>query len=166
MMRMRSPLIDFAKDRSGAALVEFALVLPFLLLVSFVSIDGLRLMWAYQAATAGVHEAVRYLGRVVPGDICETGGSLASYEATLQTMVGRDSEGRSVFSGDAAVTALRTSLTCVTGAALRQARVPVATVSVDLRLNLPFHGILGRMGGPSAGTVTARIEEQTRVFGL
>lgn len=165
-MRSLAKASRFAAAQSGAALVEFALVLPFLLIVSFVSIDGLRLMWAYQAATAGVHEAARYLARVAPGDICETGGTLTSYEPTLVNMVGRDSAGASVFSRDATVTALRTNLTCVTDAALRQARVPIATVSVDLRLNLPLHGILSRVGGPNAGTVTTLIEEQTRVFGL
>lgn len=165
-MRISLPVRRFAAARSGAALVEFALVLPFLLIVSFVSLDGMRLMWAYQAATAGVHEAARYLARVAPGDICDTGGTLTSYETTLRSMVGQDSQGRSVFSTDATVTALRTSLTCVTDAALRQARVPVATVSVDLRLNLPLHEILSRVGGQNAGTITTRIEEQARVFGL
>ena len=165
-MRFLLPLKRFKAGRSGAALVEFALVLPFLLIVSFVSLDGMRLMWAYQAATAGVHEAARYLARVAPGDICDTGGTLTSYETTLLSMVGRDSDGRSAFSTDATVTALRTSLACVTDAALRQARVPVATVSVDLRLNLPLHGILSRVAGDNAGTITTRIEEQARVFGL
>ena len=156
----------FATEASGAALVEFALVLPFLLIVSFVSIDGMRLMWAYQAATAGAHEAARYLARVAPPDLCDTGGSLAGYETTLRTLVGTDPQGRSVFSRDATVTAVRASLTCVTDASLRQARVPVATVSADLRLNLPLHGILQRIAGDDAGTLTTRIEEQARVFGL
>lgn len=161
------PLIRrFVTDRSGAALVEFALALPLMILVSFISIDGLRLMWSYQAATAGVHEATRYLARVAPGDICETGGTLTSFDATLFTIVDGAGSGESVFSRDAELLGVTTSLTCVADAGLRQARVPVVTVSADLQMFLPLHQVFSRLTGPNAGIFTARIEEQARVYGL
>lgn len=167
------PLIRrFAQDRSGAALVEFALALPLMLIVSYISIDAMRLMWSYQAATAGVHEATRYLARVAPGDICETGGTLTSFDTTLLAMIQRASDeegpgsGESVFGRDAEILGVTTSLSCVADAGLRQPQVPVVTVSADLEMFLPFHLLLQRVAGPDAAIFTARIEEQARVYGL
>ena len=37
----------FSKEESGAALVEFAILLPMMLLVFAVIIEGGRLMWSY-----------------------------------------------------------------------------------------------------------------------
>ncbi|WRH63454.1 MAG: TadE/TadG family type IV pilus assembly protein [Fuscovulum sp.] len=156
----------FANDRSGAALVEFALALPLIILVSYISIDGLRLMWSYQAATAGVHEATRYLARVAPGDICETGGTLSSFDAALFTMVDGAGGGQSVFGRDAELLGVTTSLRCVADAGLRQPQVPVVTVSADLRMFLPLHLVLSQLAGTDAAVFTARIEEQARVYGL
>ncbi len=156
----------FAKDRSGAALVEFSLALPLMLLVSYISFDGLRLMWSYQAATAGVHEATRYLARVAPGDVCETLVSLSDFDETLFGIVEGAAGGGSVFGRDAELLTVTTSLTCVDDAGLRQAQVPVVTVSADLRLFLPFHLLLSRLSGTDAAIITTRIEEQARVYGL
>ena len=164
--RLAPRLHRLATDRSGAAMVELALSLPLMLLVCFISLDSLRLMWTFQAATAGVHEATRYLARVAPGDICTAGGTLAGHEPTLVTLVGGASGGGSVFNAEVQLLSLATRLDCVTDAGLRQAEVPVATVTVDLRLPLPLHGLLSRIGGDGAGTITARIEEQARIFGL
>lgn len=156
----------FATDRSGAALVEFALALPLMILVSYISIDGLRLMWSYQAATAGVHEATRYLARVAPGDICETGGTLSAFDAALFGIVEGAGGGESVFGRDAQLLGVTTSLSCVADAGLRQTQVPVVTVSADLRMFLPLHLVLSRLAGTDAAIITARIEEQARVYGL
>jgi hypothetical protein len=156
----------FAQDRSGAALVEFALALPLMILVSYLSIDGLRLMWSYQAATAGVHEATRYLARVAPGDICETGGTLSGFDAALFDIVEGAGGGDSVFGRDAELLSVVTSLSCVADAGLRQPQVPVVTVSADLRMFLPLHLVLTRLAGTDAANVTTRIEEQARLYGL
>lgn len=164
--RLAQLLHRFAADRSGAAMVEFALALPLMLTVSFVCIDGLRLMWTFQAATAGVHEAARYLARTAPGDICLTGASLSGTEPALVTIVGGANGGGSVFNDEVELLSLSTTLTCVADAGLRQAQVPVATVTVDLRLPLPLHGLLSRVAGTDAATITARIEEEARVYGL
>lgn len=160
------PIRRFADDRSGAALVEFALALPLIILVGYVSIDGLRLMWSYQAATAGVHEATRYLARVAPGDICETGGTLTSFDTALFDIIDGAGGGESIFGRDAELMGVTTSLSCVADAGLRQAQVPVVTVSADLRMFLPLHLVLSRLAGTDAAVYTARIEEQARVYGL
>lgn len=166
MARFLSPLRRFRDDRSGAALVEFALTLPLMLIVSFVCLEGLRLMWSFQAATSGVHEAARYLARVAPGDVCATGASVAGYETTLRTIVGRSRDGNSIFGQQVELVSLTATLDCVTGTGLRQATVPVATVTADVRMELPLHSIFSRVVSPEAGTYVARIEEQARVYGL
>ena len=165
-MPLFPPIRRFADDRSGAALVEFALALPLIILVGYVSIDGLRLMWSYQAATAGVHEATRYLARVAPGDICETGGTLTSFDTALFDIIDGAGGGESIFGRDAELLGVTTSLSCVADAGLRQAQVPVVTVSADLRMFLPLHLVLSRLAGTDAAVYTARIEEQARVYGL
>lgn len=154
----------FRDDRSGTALVEFALSLPLMVIVSYLSIDGMRMLWAYQAATSGVHEAARYIARVAPGDICTTGGSLAGYETTLRGIVASETGGTSIFSRDARLVSLTTRLDCVTGTGLRQPVVPVATVSVDIEMFLPLHRVFSAVANP--GTFTAQIEEQSRIYGL
>lgn len=161
-----SPFRRFRDDTSGAALVEFAISLPLMLIVSMVCIDGLRLMWSFQAATSGVHEAARYLARVAPGDVCTAGASVASYETTLRTIAGQSRDGNSVFGSQVELVSLSASLDCVTGTGLRQATVPVATVRADVRMELPFHNLFSRVVSPDAGTYTARIEEQARIYGL
>lgn len=166
MGRIRTCLHRFCRARSGTALVEFALALPLMVVVSYVSIDGLRLMWSFQAATAGVHEAARYIARVAPGDICATGGSLAGYQDALRVMVGQSRDGAAVFGRDARLVSLEARLDCVTGAGLRQAVVPVATVRAEVALFLPMHRLLAGLGAPGAAVFTARIEEQARIFGL
>lgn len=157
----------FRNDRSGTALVEFALSLPLMVLVSFVSIDGLRLMWSFQAATSGVHEAARYLARVVPGNACAPPVvSLSDYEARLRGIVGQSADGTSVFGPRVELVSLTARLDCVTGTGLRQSTVPVATVSAEVRMLLPLHRVFSRAGAPDAATYTARIEEQARIYGL
>lgn len=164
MERLAHRIRRFRDERSGAALVEFALSLPLMVLVSYLSIDGLRLMWSYQAATSGVHEAARYIARVAPGDICTTGGTLTGYQTALTAIVGQSSDGASIFSRDARLVSLTTRLDCVTGTGLRQPVVPVATVSVDIEMLLPLHRVFSAVA--SSGTFTARIEEQARIYGL
>ena len=58
-------------------MVEFAILLPILLLVFAVIVEGGRLMWSYQTVVAGVRDATRYVARAAPANICSTGGSLA-----------------------------------------------------------------------------------------
>lgn len=164
MGHLRNHLRRFRRDTSGTALVEFALSLPLMVLVSYISIDGLRMMWSYQAATSGVHEAARYIARVAPGDICTTGGSLSGYETALRDIVSQSSGGNSIFSRDARLVSLTTRLDCVTGTGLRQPTVPVATVSADVEMRLPLFRVLSTVANPV--TYTARIEEQARIYGL
>jgi Flp pilus assembly protein TadG len=57
----------------GAALVEFALILPLLLLLTFMTTEFGRAMYQYNTLTKNVRDAVRYLSMQTPGThIAET----------------------------------------------------------------------------------------------
>lgn len=51
----------------GVALVEFALVLPFLLLLTFIATEFGRAMYQYNALTKSARDATRYLTTQMPG---------------------------------------------------------------------------------------------------
>ncbi len=53
--------------QKGVALVEFALILPFLLLLSIMAIEFGRAIWEYNILTKSVRDAARYLSIQTPG---------------------------------------------------------------------------------------------------
>jgi Flp pilus assembly protein TadG len=55
------------KRQKGVALVEFALILPFLLLLSITAAEFGRAIWQYNTLTKSVRDAVRYLSIQTPG---------------------------------------------------------------------------------------------------
>jgi hypothetical protein len=55
------------RKQQGVALVEFALVLPFLLVLSIVTFEYGRAVWQYNTLTKSVRDAARYLSLQTPG---------------------------------------------------------------------------------------------------
>ena len=55
------------KKQKGVAIVEFALVLPFLLLLTFITTEFGRAIWEYNTLTKSVRDASRYLSLQQPG---------------------------------------------------------------------------------------------------
>jgi Flp pilus assembly protein TadG len=53
--------------QKGVALVEFALILPFLLLLSITAAELGRAIWEYNTLTKSVRDAARYLSIQTPG---------------------------------------------------------------------------------------------------
>ena len=53
--------------QKGVAIVEFALILPFLLLLTFLTTEFGRAVWEYNTLTKSVREAARYLSIQTPG---------------------------------------------------------------------------------------------------
>lgn len=56
------------RRQAGVALVEFALILPFLLLLSITAVELGRAIWQYELLTKSVRDAARYLSLQTPGD--------------------------------------------------------------------------------------------------
>ena len=53
--------------QNGVALVEFALILPLLLLLTFITTEFGRAVYQYNTITKSVRDAVRYLSTQTPG---------------------------------------------------------------------------------------------------
>lgn len=68
-----------SQKQKGVALVEFALVLPFLLLLSVVAIDFGRAIWEYNTLTKSVRNAARYLSIQTPGTNVDVARNLMIY---------------------------------------------------------------------------------------
>jgi Flp pilus assembly protein TadG len=54
--------------QKGVAIIEFALILPFLLLLSFFTIEFGRAIWQYNTLTKSVRDGARYLSTQPPGN--------------------------------------------------------------------------------------------------
>lgn len=153
----------FLRDETGAQLLEFAIVLPLMLLIFGVIIEGARLMWSYQAVVSGVRDATRYLARIAPRDLCSTGGSVGSYASLLTTIVGSASDGGTILPSGVTVTAVVPSLSCPTGT-FRSDEAPIVTVRADVEVTFPFAGLFEFAGG-SRPTLDTSVSDQSRVYG-
>jgi Flp pilus assembly protein TadG len=162
-MNLLRQITRFRRADDGVALVEFAVVLPMMILVFAVIIEGSRLMLAYQAAIAGVRDAARYLARVVPSDVCATGGSVSGYATTLRTIVATSTSGTSVLPTSVTVNSVTPTLACVAGT-YRVSPAPVATVTASITVAYPFAGVWGLFGA-SLPTKTTTVTDRARVFG-
>jgi hypothetical protein len=169
-MAMRNLLHRFRRSQDGTALVEFALSLPLILVVSYGTIDSMRLFWSYQAAVAGVRDAARYVARVAPDNICTSSASLAGELAgrgvVPATIIDSTIGGGALYTGGVTIGNVNATITCVSALGLRQSVVPVARITADLSIAMPFTGILTLVGGAGFGTLTTTIVEDARVFGL
>ncbi|MBE9477101.1 MAG: pilus assembly protein [Proteobacteria bacterium] len=158
-----TPIKRFIDDCDGVVLVEFAILLPMLLLVFAIMIEGSRLMWSYQSTISAVRDATRYLARVAPVDICSSGGSVAGYSGDLMTIIAKNIDGTTIFPTGITVDAVVPTLTCTSGA-FRVNPAPVVQVSASITVNFIFGAIFSLSGG-SLSSVTTTISDQSRVFG-
>lgn len=150
-------------DEAGSVLVEFAILMPMLLLVFAVIIEGGRLMWSYQTVIAGVRDASRYLARTTPEDICNSGGSVAGATSALEDIVRQSIDGVSLFPSGITVNSVTPTLSCVVGS-YRVSPAPIAQVSASLTVTFPFSGLFS-FAGQSLGQITTTIRDQSRIFG-
>lgn len=153
----------FRKDESGATLLEFALVLPMMLLIFGVIIEGGRLFWSYQTTISGVRDAARYLARAAPNDVCTTGASVAGYSGQLLTIVRQSSSGANLFPGGVTVTSVTPSYVCITGS-YRGGTVPIATVTANLTVTFPFSGLFTFFGS-NLTTLNTTVTDRNRIYG-
>lgn len=157
---------QFWRREEGAVLVEFAITLPLILILAFLSVESMRLFWSYQAVIAGVRDATRYLARVAPADLCTSGGSVTGYAPQLKAIVETTIGGAALFPAGVTVTSLTSTHTCITSLGLRQASVPVTTVSANVSITMPFSQVLRVIGATPAATLTTTVRDQARVYGL
>ncbi|MBT9476796.1 TadE family protein [Polaromonas sp.] len=73
------------KRQKGVALVEFALILPLLLLLSMITTEFGRAMYQYNTLTKSVRDASRYLSLQTPGTKITEARNLMVYGNTAGT---------------------------------------------------------------------------------
>lgn len=162
-IRPFAPVTRFRRDETGAILVEFGIVMPFMILMLAVIFESGRMLWSYQVTVAGVRDAARYLARIAPIDICLNGGNLNGYTTTLMDIVEKDASQNSLFPTYVSITSVTPSLTCVVGT-YRVNPAPVGTVTANLTIEFPFSGIMSYFGG-GLSTINATVSDQSRIFG-
>jgi hypothetical protein len=162
-------LRGFGKDRSGAAMVEFAISLPILLLVTAVVIEGSRITWTHQAAASGVRDAARFLSRITPANLCDDATGVNNYpteygaRATEIVAARVGAPDTRVLPGGVDVIGVIPSVDCV-DVDYQTADVAVVEVRVRLQITFPFAGAFDFFGEPLAPLVT-EISDESRVFG-
>lgn len=159
----KSILKRFRRSEDGVALVEFAIVLPMMLLVFAVIIEGGTLLVSYQSAITGVRDATRYLSRVVPVNVCSSGGSVAAHTGKLTSIVNQTITGGSVFATGVTVNSVTPTLACNTGT-YRASPVGIATVTANVTVTYPFAGVFSLFGF-TLSPVTTNVTDSARIFG-
>lgn len=138
------------------------MVLPMMLLVFSLIVEGGRMLISYQSAIAGVRDATRYLSRVVPPGTC-TSAAVTAHAAKLTTIVSHTATNNSVFDSAVVVNSVTPSATPHTGS-YRISPVCVASVTANVTINFPFGTIFGWFGG-SVASITTNVTDSARVFG-
>ncbi len=140
------------------------MVLPMLLILFGVIIEGGRLFWSYQTTIAGVRDAARYLARAAPNDVCTTGASVAGFSGQLTTIVQQSSSGTGLFPGGVTINSVTPSYVCVTGS-YRGGTVPIATVTANVTVTFPFSNLFTLFGGGGLGSMTTNVTDRNRIYG-
>jgi Flp pilus assembly protein TadG len=65
--------------QQGAALIELALAIPFMILLSMIVIEFGRALYEYNTVTKSVRDAVRYLSTKTPNTVCGDAKNLVVY---------------------------------------------------------------------------------------
>ena len=164
----------FRNENSGAAMVEFAIALPLLLLVLAIVVEGSRITWIHQVAASGVRDASRYLARTEQSSVCNSTAGVQAFNNN--TAIAARAQEIVTSSVDLTNTILPTgvrnvvvnhTLQCTsvdftgTGTTL----VPVIQVAVTLTIDFPFGGVFDLFGDPLAPLTTV-VADESRVYGI
>ncbi|MEN2429859.1 TadE/TadG family type IV pilus assembly protein [Comamonas sp. F1-6] len=68
--------------QQGAALIELALSIPFMIMLSMIVIEFGRALYEYNTVTKSVRDAVRYLSAKTPNTLCPDAQNLVVYGTT------------------------------------------------------------------------------------
>jgi len=67
------------REQQGAALIELALAIPFMILLSMMVIEFGRALYEYNTVTKSVRDGVRYLSTKTPNTLCADARNLVVY---------------------------------------------------------------------------------------
>ena len=171
-MRVAQIFRRFRRDRSGATAVEFAILMPIMMVCFGAIVEGARIYWNYQSAVSGVRDAARYLARVTDPEIC--GGAASTTAANLPNgvtvateIIARNvgSGATNLFPAAVAVDGIQATYTCP-DLNLRTDPTPVAQVQATLTVDLPFGAVFEFFGRRDNAQMTSTVIDQSRIYGL
>ena len=167
---IRKPISAFLEDRSGAAMVEFAIALPLLLLVLAVVVEGSRIGWTHQAAASGVRDASRFIARIAESNICNDAAAQSTFTDDYATdasdivtlRVGSADE--QILPGGVNVISVTPTVRCE-AVTYNASGIPIVEVRARLEIEFPFGGVFDLFGDPLE-PLTTEISDQSRIFGI
>lgn len=168
---LQKKLRTFCADRSGTALVEFAIALPLLLLIIGTIIEGSRIAVIHQSTAAGVRDAARLIARVAPDDYCTNSStSVPSFntEASKIVMDRYRRPGERVLPSGVNVIGVEAVLGCV-DVDYSDDDVPMVFVIATIQISFPFGGAFKFFCSEEPcglDPLTAVVSDQSRVFGI
>lgn len=169
---VRNKARGFAGDRAGATAVEFAILMPIMLVCFGAIVEGARIYWNYQSAITGVRDAVRYLARVTDVEICGGATSLTPVDLPDGDSTARRIIERNVGTGSAnlfptavRIDAVQASFICP-DLNLRTRPTPVAQVQATLTVDLPFGAVFEFFGPRRNSQMISTIVDQARIYGI
>ncbi|MEO0917187.1 MAG: TadE family protein [Pseudomonadota bacterium] len=159
------------RDQRGATAVEFAIVMPIMMVCFGAIVEGARIYWNYQSAVSGVRDAARYLARITDPMVC-TGPSttpvaIPGGAARAQDIIARNvgTGATNLFPAAVTVTDVQARYTCP-DLNLRSDPTAIAEVRATLTVQLPFSAVFEFFGNRSNTEMVSIVSDQSRIYGL
>ncbi|MEO1538156.1 MAG: TadE/TadG family type IV pilus assembly protein [Pseudomonadota bacterium] len=166
----------FRQTERGATVVEFAILMPIMLVCFGAIVEGARIYWNYQAAVSGVRDATRYLARTTDADECVgraaattlPGHNITGNVVALQRIEANMRKGgtQNLFPLGVSITGLSTRLLCIPTPGHTQPLTPVAVVSARVQVDLPFGEVFEFFGTRNNASMITWITDQARIYGV
>lgn len=162
---------DFWRRERGATAVEFAILMPIMMVCFGAVVEGARIYWNYQSAVSGVRDASRYLARITDTSICG-GTANANYvalpggQARAQSIIQRNvgTGAANLFPTAVTVNEVSARYACP-NLSLRTNPTPLVWVEATLTVQLPFGAVFEFFGARSNTQVTSVIADYSRIYG-
>lgn len=174
--RMRHILGQFRNGTSGATVVEFAILMPVMLVCFGAIVEGARIYWNYQGAVSGVRDAARYIARIEDRDICigrpigllSESSIIANAIAQERIEANMGNGASNLFPLGVSIVnnSVSTRLRCVATPGHSQDVTPVVVVAVRVRVDLPFGTVFELFGVRDNTRMVSRITDQARIYGI
>ena len=171
----RHILARFRRSERGATAVEFAILMPIMLVCFGVIVEGARIYWNYQSAVSGVRDATRYIARITDRDVCVGRAPATTLPAhnIIANAIALERIRANIGTGDTnlfpvgvAITGLTTRLFCVPTPGHVQELTPVAVVRARVQVDLPFGEVFEFFGARENAQMVSWITDQARIYGV
>ncbi len=166
----------FSGDQHGATAVEFAILMPIMLVCFGAIVEGARIYWNYQSVVNGVRDATRFIARVSPEDICEglpaatlwPGHNIVGDAMAMERLNAniRSGGAENLFPLGVSLSGLQTRLFCIPTPGHALPLTPVAVVRVQVQIELPFGSVFEIFGARDNAVMTSWITDQARIYGI